>query len=149
MKGPAHVFVTYIRTTPEKLWEALVNPDFTQRYFHATRVAVGAAAGEPFAHLYADGRTAVDGEVLEIEAGKRLSVSWHVLYDEEQSRERPSRVTYEIERVGENQCKLTVVHDRFEAETKTWRSVGEGWPWILDSLKSLLETGQPLPYPEV
>ncbi len=148
MTPPAHVFVTYIRTTPEKLWEALTHPDFTQRYFHGTRVKLGNAKGEPFFHLYPDGRAAVEGEVLDIEVGRRLSVSWHVLYDEEQRREKPSRVSYEIERVGANQCKLTVVHDDFDGETKTWREVGKGWSWILDSLKSLLETGEALAEPE-
>jgi uncharacterized protein YndB with AHSA1/START domain len=149
MKPPAHVFVTWIRTSPERLWRALTSPDWTVRYFHATRFESELKRGAPVYYRYAhDGSVAVEGEVLEIEPEERLSITWHVLYDEEESRERPSRVTFEIEPSGPDLCKLTVVHDDFDGETKTYRGVGEGWPWILHSLKSLLETGEPLPPPQ-
>ena len=94
--------------------------------------------GAPVVYRNADGSVAVDGEVLEAEIGRKLVISWHVNYDAEQSREPPSRVTFEIDAAGSELCKLTVVHDDFDGETKTYRGVGEGWPWILHSLKSLL-----------
>ncbi len=148
MSAPQHVFVVYIRTTQDKLWEAITSPDFTVKYFHETRIDSDYAPGSPVYYRNADGSVAVDGEILEADVGRRLSISWHVNYDEEQSREKPSRVIFEIEAAGPELCKLTVVHDDFEGETKTYKGVGEGWPWILYSLKSLLETGTPLPYPE-
>ena len=148
MTAPRHVFATWIRTTPSRLWEAITSPDFTRRYFHETRFEAELKRGAPVYYRNPDGSVAVEGEVLELEPECRISISWHVLYDEEQSRERPSRVTFEIERAGPDLCKLTVVHDGFDGETKTFRSVGEGWPWILHSLKSLLETGEPLPDPK-
>lgn len=147
MSAPRHVFVTYIRTTPAELWAALTRPEITRRFFHETRVDSEWKPGAPVYYRYADGSVAVDGEVLDVDEARVLSISWHVRYDEEQSRERPSRVTFEIESVGPDQCRLTLVHDDFDGETKTWRGVGQGWPWILDSLKTLLETGEPLPPP--
>ena len=129
----------------DKLWEAVTSPDFTVRYFHGTRIESVYEPGTPVVYRNADGSVAVDGEVLEAEIGRKLVISWRVNYDEEQSRERPSRVTFEIDAAGPELCKLTVVHDDFDGETKTYRGVGEGWPWILHSLKSLLETGTPLP----
>lgn len=148
MSSPSHVFVTYIRTSPDKLWEAITSPDFTVQYFHETRIESKYEPGASVVYRNPDGSVAVDGEVLEAEVGRRLAISWHVNYDEEQSRERPSRVAFEIDPAGPELCKLTVVHDDFDGETKTYRGVGEGWPWILHSLKSLLETGRPLPPPE-
>ncbi len=149
MSRPQHVFVTYIRTTPDKLWEGIASPDFTVQYFHGTRIDSDYKPGSRVYYRNPDGSAAVDGEVLEADIGRKLSISWHVNYDAEQSRERPSRVTFEIDPVGPELCRLTVVHDDFEGETKTYKSVGEGWPWILHSLKSLLETGSPLPSPEL
>ena len=148
MSSRSHVFVTYIRTSPDKLWEAITSPDFTVQYFHGTRIESKYEPGAPVIYRNPDGSVAVDGEVLEAEVGRKLAISWHVNYDEEQSRERPSRVAFEIDAAGPELCKLTVVHDDFDGETKTYREVGEGWPWILHSLKSLLETGTPLPPPE-
>lgn len=148
MSAPRHVFVVYIRTTPDKLWEAITSPDFTVQYFHGTRIESDWAPGSPVWYRNADGSAAVDGEVLEAEVGRRLAITWHVNYDAEASRERPSRVSFEIEAVGPEQCRLTVVHDDFDGETRTYQGVGEGWPWILHSLKSLLETGTALPAPE-
>ncbi len=143
MSNPRHVFQVYIRTSPERLWEAITKPEFTRRYFHQTDIASDWEQGSAVCYRNQDGSVAVEGEVLEVERPRRLSFTWHVLYDPEAAKDRPSRVTWEIEPLGET-CKLTLTHDEFDGETKLYLSVGEGWPAILSNLKSLLETGQPL-----
>lgn len=145
MSRPQHVFQIYIGCSAERLWEGITNGDLTRRYFHATAIESDWKVGSPVVYRSPDGSVAVEGEVLEVDAPGRLSISWKVLYDPERSGEQPSRVSWEIEPAGAS-CKLTVVHDEFEGETKTYREVGEGWVPLLSSLKSLLETGQPLDY---
>ena len=147
MTAPTHVYETYIRTTPEKLWDAITNPDLTERYFHRTRIDSDWTKGSAVAYRRADGSTAVEGEVLEVDRPRRLSYTWRTLYDEAASRERPSRVTWEIEVLGDV-CKLTLVHDDFDAGSKTYANVSQGWNAIVCNLKTLVETGEPLPYPE-
>lgn len=83
--------------------------------------------------------------MLEFDPPLRLSYSWKALWSEDGLREPESRVTWEIEQVIEGVCKLTLVHDRFPPESAVYKGVGEGWPHILSSLKSLLETGEALP----
>jgi uncharacterized protein YndB with AHSA1/START domain len=141
---PKHVFVSYIRTTPERLWEAIVKPEFTQRYFHGTTIDTDWKVGSQLRYMMAGDQVASEGKILEADRPRRLSMTWLFKYDPELSQEKPSRVTWEIEQTGEV-CKLTVTHDDFDGETKTYRAVGQGWPAILSSLKTLLETGEPLP----
>jgi uncharacterized protein YndB with AHSA1/START domain len=88
--------------------------------------------------------TAVEGEVLEIVANETLSISWHVLYDEDAMAEAPSRVTFTVEALAA-QTKLRIVHDRFPEGSVVFENISGGWPWIIASLKSLLETGAALP----
>lgn len=145
--SPSHVYVTYIKSPPEKIWEALTRPEWTERYFHQTRIDSEFKKGAPVTYRNGDGSPAVEGEVLEVELHRRLVISWHVLYDEECKRERPSRVAFEIEPAGAV-CKLTMIHDDFDGETKTYEGIREGWAPILCSLKTLLETGEPMPFPE-
>lgn len=148
MTRPAHVYVTYIKTTPAKLWEALTHPDFTRRYFHRTAVESPWSKGSPVYYRQEDGEIAVDGEVLEVEPERRLVITWHVRYHDAASRERPSRVSFEIEPLGAA-CKLTLVHDDFPEGSVVYPEIQEGWIPIVCSLKSLLETGEPLPLPGV
>jgi uncharacterized protein YndB with AHSA1/START domain/DNA-binding transcriptional ArsR family regulator len=143
MDRPRHVFQVYIRTTPEQLWQAITDPGFTQRYFHRARVESTWRTNEPV--LYWIGpELVVEGEVLEFEPPTKLVTSWSFRRSAEMRDDSPSRVTWEIEPVGGETCKLTLVHDDFPFETQTFKSVGSGWPPILSSLKSLLETGEPL-----
>ncbi len=143
MAKPKHVFQLYIRTTPEQLWEAITDAKFTSRYFHSTHIDSEWTVGAQVNYRNAGGGVVVEGEVLEVDKPRRLSFSWHVLYDEVAAKQRPTRVTWEIEQI-DDACKLTLTHDEFESETELYKGVGEGWPAILSSLKSLLETGEPL-----
>jgi uncharacterized protein YndB with AHSA1/START domain/DNA-binding transcriptional ArsR family regulator len=136
---PRHVFQVYIRTTPEQLWQAITDPDFTQRYLHGTRVESSWRSGEPVIYWLRD-EISVTGSVLAADPPRRLVTTWSFRRRADVRDDPPSRVTWEIEPVGET-CKLTLVHDQFPSETATFRSVGSGWPLVLSSLKSLVETG--------
>jgi|SRR5215510_7530372 len=144
MDRPRHVFQVYIRTEPEQLWQAITDPDFTQRFFFQTKVDAEWRPGLPVLYWRRDGSLAVEGEVLDADPPRRLITTWSFRNRPEYDNDPPSRVTWEIEPVGE-MCKLTLVHDDFPSETPTFKSVGTGWPLVLSSLKSLLETGEPLP----
>jgi uncharacterized protein YndB with AHSA1/START domain/DNA-binding transcriptional ArsR family regulator len=142
MDRPRHVFQVYIRTTPEQLWQAITEPDFTERYFHRSRVSSTWRTGQRVSYEI-DGELAVDGEVVEADPPKRLVQTWRFTRNPIYKEDPPSRVTWEIEPVGDA-CKLTLVHDGFDTETVTFKSVGSGWPVVLSSLKSFLETGEGL-----
>jgi uncharacterized protein YndB with AHSA1/START domain/DNA-binding transcriptional ArsR family regulator len=143
MGSPKHIYELYIRTTPERLWQALTDPEVTQRWYYDTRVASGWQPDEPITYTWTDGTVTIDGHILEADAPHRLVHTFHFTQDAEQAAEQPSRCTWEIVPLGEA-CLLRLTHDDFDGETSTYRSVGNGWGPILSSLKSLLETGEPL-----
>lgn len=143
MDRPRHIFQVYIRTTPEQLWQAITDPDFTQRYFFETRSDASWRPGEVLVYRRKDGSVVVEGEVLEADPPRRLVTSWSFRNRPEVDNDPPSRVTWEIEPLGPT-CRLTLVHDGFESETATFKSVVRGWPRVLSNLKSLLETGETL-----
>ncbi len=137
------VYVTYIRTTPEKLWQALLDPEFTRRYWCDTRHESEWKPGASWRIMIPDGRVADSGEVLEIEPLKKLVLSWRNEFKPELRPEGYSRLTYELEPQGEA-VKLTVIHEMDKPQSKLIQAVSNGWPHILSSLKSLLETGESL-----
>jgi uncharacterized protein YndB with AHSA1/START domain len=137
------VYVTYIRTTPEKLWQALTDPEFTRRYFCGTSHESDWKPGAAWCMRKPDGQVADSGQVLEIELHKRLVLSWRKEFMPELHEEGYSRMTYELEQVGTS-VKLTVIHEIEKPESKLIHAVSNGWPHILASLKSLLETGESL-----
>ena len=143
---PRHLYEVYIRTTPEKLWTAITNPDFTKDYFHGTRVTSDWKKGSPVVHLSTDGKPMLEGKIVEIDPPNRLVTTFVATWGEDTRKDRPSRVTWEIQRHGEV-CKLIVTHDDFDGETATYKSTGPGWNPILSGLKTLLETGKPLGIP--
>lgn len=145
MSKPQFVYVTYIETTPEKLWEALTSSDFTRRYWFGSEVRSDWKVGSPFA-LVMDGKTTDTGEILEADRPRRLSYSFkHELYEELRN-EPTSRVAFTLEPFG-SLVKLTVAHDGLVEGGKYLGAISNGWPAILSGLKSLLETGKLLPIP--
>lgn len=141
---PAHVYEVYIRTTPERLWAAITSPEYTRRYFYGGWYESTWQPGAPYRTRMDDGTTPFEGTLLEVDPPRRLTYTFHYVGDEDTRGEHPSRVSWEIAPLGDA-CKLTVVHDDFaEGETATFTRVGGGWPVILDGLKSLLETGEPV-----
>ena len=137
------VYVTYIRTTPEKLWRALIEPEFTRQYWFGTTQESEWKAGTSWQISFSDGRVADTGEVVEIEPHRRLVLKWRHELDAELTAEGYSRLTYELAQNGET-VKLTVTHEMDKSESKFIKAISTGWPPILSSLKSLLETGLPL-----
>ncbi|HET6381152.1 MAG TPA: metalloregulator ArsR/SmtB family transcription factor [candidate division Zixibacteria bacterium] len=142
MSVPKHIYHIYIRTTPERLWQAITDPEMTQRYYFSSRVESDWKPGSRLEMRQPDGRLDLDGEVLEADPPRRLVHSFNIRWNPE-NRDAPSRVTWEIQPRGDT-CLLTLTHDGFEAETDTYREVAGGWPLILSGLKTLLETGQVL-----
>jgi uncharacterized protein YndB with AHSA1/START domain len=144
--APRHVYEIYIRTTADQLWRALTDGDWTRKYFYGTAVKSTFKAGAALSYVDAGGKTLVEGKVIEVDPPRRLVQTWSALYDPETAKERPSRVTWTIEPLGKL-CKLTVTHDDFDGETKTYHAVARGWNPVLSGLKTLLETGEPLELP--
>ena len=140
------VYVTYIRTTPERLWQALTEPEFTRSYFWETRFDSDWRVGSRWQMVFPDGSLNTHGEVLESDPPRRLVLSWINAYNPELAAEGVARASFEIERIG-NSVKLTVIHESERDRSKLIESVSRGWPMILASLKSLLETGEPLEDP--
>jgi len=137
------VYVTYISTTPEKVWDALRDPEMTKLYWGRARNVSDWQVGSTWTHGNYDDDKDVDvvGKVLESEPPRLLVVSWASAKDRD---EKPSRVTYLIEKAF-GAVRLTVTHDEIEPGSKVLQGVSTGWPAILSSLKTLLESGQPLP----
>lgn len=143
MANSRFVYVTYIRTTPAKLWQALLDPEFTRHYWCGTAHESEWKPGSSWRIMIPDGRVADAGEIIEIEPEKRLVLKWRNEFKPELHAEGYSRCTCELEKQGE-MVKLTVVHEMDRPESKLIEAVSGGWPLILASLKSLLETGEAL-----
>ena len=143
MAKPKFVYVTYIRTTPEKLWQALTTPEFNRQFFFGTTQESEWKKGASWRLMIPDGRVADSGEVLEIDPPRRLVLKWRNELMPELRAEGYSRMTCELEKQGAS-VKLTIVHEMDKPGSKFIESVSEGWPPILSSLKSLLETGESL-----
>ncbi len=145
---PKHVYEIYIRASAETVWNALTDPDVTERYFHNTRAVSSWQPGEAWAMQFADGRDALIGEILEADPPRRLVTTFSAQYDAETAAERPSRCTWEIDEFG-SQCRVRLTHDDFHGVTKTFPQIVVGWSRIISSLKSTLETGAPLDLTEL
>jgi uncharacterized protein YndB with AHSA1/START domain len=135
------VYVTFIRTTPEKLWEALTDPDFIRRYWFGTTVECSWKKGAPWRMTRPDGSLTDTGEILEIDPPRRMVIRWQNEWKPEFKAEGPSRCTIEIE-PADRAVKLTITHEIERRESGLIRAVSDGWPRILSNLKSLLETGE-------
>jgi len=136
------VYVTYIRTTPEKLWEALTTPEFTRLYFFGNTFDGKWTEGSPWKMTFADGTVSDLGEVLESKPPSRLVLKWENQFAELKP-EGYSRCAFDIAPMGEL-TRLTVTHEMERDNSKTIDAVSGGWPKILSSLKSYLETGTAL-----
>jgi uncharacterized protein YndB with AHSA1/START domain len=137
------MYVTYIRTTAETLWKALTEPEFTRQYWMATTHESAWKPGASWKILFADGRMADSGEIVEIEPQRRMVLKWRHEIIPDLTAEGYSRMTYELEQQGEA-VKLTLLHEMDRPNSKFIKAVSSGWPMILSSLKSLLETGKSL-----
>ncbi|SCG37578.1 ArsR/SmtB family transcription factor [Micromonospora humi] len=167
MESPTFVYTTYVRTTPERLWRALTEPAFTRRYWGGVTLVSDWRPGSPVRWQDTpDGEPKDLGQrVLVAEPYRRLAYTWHGFQAEHAAHfgwsaeelaarlgERRSKVTFDLAPQGET-VRLTVVHDDFSPDSEMHRAISGqldgsgGWPELLASLKSLLETGEPLPEP--
>ncbi len=139
------VYATFIRTTPEKLWAALTEPQFIDQYWFGMKIESAWKKGSPWTMNFPDGRLCDTGEILEIDPPRRMVIKWHNQSKPELAAEGPSRCTIELEPTGKA-VKLTIRHEieRPEAKLITAVSGDWGWPRIISNLKSLLETGEVL-----
>ena len=143
MSQSKFVYVTYIRTTPEKLWAALIEPEFTKQYWAGTYQVSDWKIGSDWKIMIPDGRIGDSGKVLEFDPPRRLVVSWRNEFMADLKAEGYSTCTYHLEPAG-TAVKLTLTHEIPVANSKMIGGVSEGWPHLLASLKSLLETGESL-----
>jgi uncharacterized protein YndB with AHSA1/START domain len=143
--GSTQVYVLYINAPAATVWDAITEPAQVARFFHGLRLEADYRVGGRMRSLSPDG-TAEWGnnEVLAYDPPRRLAHTWRSLYDPVMAAEPESRVTWEIEPATDGLTKLTLIHDRLENSPSTAASV-VGWSWILSNLKTIIETGSPLP----
>ena len=139
MEKPKLVYTTYIRSTPKKTWDAITDPKFTRQYWAGMTNVSDWKKGSRWEHHNPEKEVWIMGEVVECTPPKRLVLTWA---DPDDLKDK-SRVTFEIEAI-ENQVCLTVTHDKFKDGSKMAEKVSRGWPRVLSSLKSFLETGKGL-----
>ena len=145
MSKPEFVYVTYIETTREKLWEALTSSEFSRRYWFGTELKSDWKVGSKLA-LVMNGTVTDTGEILEADRPQRLSYTFKHELDDEMRNEKPSKVVFMLEQHG-SFVKLTLTHEGFADNSRLLDGISRGWPAILSSLKSLLEKGQALEIP--
>jgi uncharacterized protein YndB with AHSA1/START domain len=137
---PAHVYRVFIRSSAERVWEALTDGHITKRYFYEGRMTSDWEAGSPYTLVAPDGGAMIVGEVLEATRPRRLVMSFRFV----SRKDAPSRLMWEIEQRGQA-CMVTLTH-QFERRDGSFESVDDpmGWQFILSNLKTVLETGEPL-----
>jgi uncharacterized protein YndB with AHSA1/START domain len=135
------VYVTFIRTTPERLWSALTDGNQMKEYWFGMHLKTEWRTGEEWKMIFPDGSVADTGEILELERPKRIRLKWRNEFMPELKAEGFAVCTIEIEPYGDA-VRLSIMHSIERAESKFIQAVSGGWPKILSNLKSLLETGQ-------
>jgi uncharacterized protein YndB with AHSA1/START domain len=143
MDPPRIIHVAYIAATPRALWDALTNPEITQRYWGGTRLESDWKVGSTLRYRR-DGAVTDEHTILAVEPQRYLSHTFHPVFTDEFRAEPPSRVTFTLERGGAV-VRLTLLHDGFRPGSNVFVACSEGWPMVLSNLKTLLETGRALP----
>ena len=138
-EAPKHVYEVYIAASPEQVWRALTESEFTKQYYYGNTVESDWQPGSPMVYRNPDGTVSIECTVIEAEPPRRLVHTFFFPGTDES----PSRCTWSIEPRG-SASLLVLTHDEFDGETSTFRSVAHGWVPVLSSLKTLLETGKPL-----
>jgi len=139
------VFEIYIKTTPERLWEAIIDPELRSRYSFGLAAESDWTPGSEYKGVHREsGTTILEGENLEVDPPRRLVQSFDALWSDDVRAEGTSRVSWEIEPMGDS-CRLLVIHDQLREEANG--EIYGGWPQILSGLKTLLETGEDLTTP--
>jgi len=145
MTKPAFVYTIYIASTPEKVFQALIDTDATAKFWFGNAVVSDWKVGAPV-KFHREGKLIVQGKVLEYDPPRRLSYTFHSMHEPFNGTEALSRVVIDLER-QKDQVKLTVTHDDFVEGSKVFDSISRGWPLVLSSLKSYLEANRVLHAP--
>ena len=142
---PQLVYQIVIMAPPEQVWAAITTPEFTSRYYYGSTLTTDLTVGSPFTYHMPDGSPIVEGQVVASEPPNRLVHTYHSLWPP-MNEDAPTRVTWELESMPGGVTRVTVVHEDFPSETATYKGLqGGGWAWILSNMKTLLETGEPMP----
>ncbi|MDP3078120.1 SRPBCC family protein [Bradyrhizobium sp.] len=142
---PAFVYMIYISSTPERVWDALTSAEFSRKYFSGLAVETELTTGGAFVVRMPDGSIHISGEVIECDPPRKLTITWNVNRPDLVEKLGVTLVTYEIEPAGEGTIRLTLMQAHERQLSDDILSGGRaGWPAILSSLKSLLETGAAL-----
>jgi uncharacterized protein YndB with AHSA1/START domain len=144
MLAPDHVYSVVIRATPDRIWRAITDGVETERYYYGTRVSSDWSKGGRIVYEYPDGTVAADGEVLDIEPGRRVTMSFHPRWSPEVDAEGPARMTWEVEPSEAGTSKLTVTTSGIVAGGQIEREFIGGTVYIVSGLKTYLETGEPM-----
>jgi len=159
-EATTQVYRVYIKATPQAIWDAITKPEWTEKYGYGGRVEYDLRPGGTFRHLADEGMRSlgapdvvVDGEVIEADPPRKLVQTWRMAMDAAMAAEGFTRLTYEIQESKGGVTRLTVTHDLEGAPTLAFvvsggaedKGAGGGWNWILSGLKTVLETGEPLP----
>ncbi len=144
MENPTHVYRVYIKASPAEVWNAITDPRLTSQYFYGTSVQSTWEVGADIAYTYPDGSEAATGEILAIEEGRRVEMTFLPKWDSELEEEGHVREAWIVEAKGD-MVELTV--ELYEIGPKTLVDFEAGLPYIVSGLKSLIETGTPLPSP--
>jgi uncharacterized protein YndB with AHSA1/START domain len=139
--GSAFIYVTYIRTTPEKLWSALTDPEFIKQYWFGMSCESDFKKGSPWRLVFNDGRVADTGEILESDPPRRLVIKWRNEWKPELKEEGYSKCVMELEPAS-SAVKLTITHTIDKTGAQFIEAVSGGWPKVISNLKSLLESGR-------
>ena len=142
MQNPDHVYSVYIKASPDRIWRAITDGVETEQYYYGTRVGSDWSKGSRIAYEYPDGSVAADGEVLDIDPGRFVTMSFQARWSPELVAEGPVRMTWAIEPAGDGLSKLTVT--TAGAGEKTYGEFSGGIVHIVSGLKTYLETGQPM-----
>ncbi len=140
----AYSYELYIAAPAARVWQGLTDGELTRQYVYGTRFESKLVKGAPYAFLGDGDFKVVDGKILEVTPEKSLAMTWSAHWDEAAAQDRASRVRYELTASGPGATKLRVVHDDFDGETATYRGSVAGWPLMMSTLKTLLETGKPM-----
>ncbi len=142
---PQLVYQIIIKAPQERVWEAITTSEFTSRYYYGCTLETDLTVGLPFTYHMPNGSPIVEGEVVTSEPPNRLVHTYHSLWPPLKE-DAPTRVTWELESMPGGVTKVTVVHEDFQGQTATYQGLqGGGWIWILSNMKTLLETGEPMP----
>ena len=140
---PSHVYQIFIRTTPERLWQALTDGELTRQYYFGSTVESDWQPGSSYVFPNPDGGTFVKGDVLEVDPPRRLVTTFQPTFGPAADGAPVTTVTWEIETVG-TACKLTLIHEGLALDDPLREGITTGWAQILSGLKTVLETGEPL-----